>query len=261
MAIRVTCGECGHKFAAPDNRAGKSVACDECDETVRVPMPKAAAAPVPKAAAAPVVAAKVVKKKPVVAEDDGDDEEVPTPRRKGAKAEKKKSALPIFVLAGVGLVLVLGLAAGGAYFAMKDGGTAVAPTTPQPIAAPPNSPDMIPTQPTVPEPTAPTKPDPKPTKPDPKPVEPKPVDPDPKPVVRRDSPDRATLERMKKAAVYIEVEDQRGGGGSGSGWFGLEYGLIVTNAHVLGMKALGSTVPKKITVYVEPGEKGKQQKF
>ncbi len=261
MAIRVTCGECGHKFAAPDNRAGKSVACDECDETVRVPMPKAAAAPVPKAAAAPVVAAKVVKKKPVVAEDDGDDEEVPTPRRKGAKAEKKKSALPIFVLAGVGLVLVLGLAAGGAYFAMKDGGTAVAPTMPQPIAAPPNSPDMIPTQPTVPEPTAPTKPDPKPTKPDPKPVEPKPVDPDPKPVVRRDSPDRATLERMKKAAVYIEVEDQRGGGGSGSGWFGLEYGLIVTNAHVLGMKAPGSTVPKKITVYVEPGEKGKQQKF
>ena len=57
MAIRVTCADCGHKFSAPDNRAGKTVACEECDETVRVPLAKAGTGPakaVPVAKATPV---------------------------------------------------------------------------------------------------------------------------------------------------------------------------------------------------------------
>ena len=262
MAIRVTCGGCGHKFSAPDNRAGKSVACAECDETVRVPMAKAGA---PVAKAIPV--AKAPKKKLVVEDDERDeDEDDAPPRRKGAPP-RKKSMLPLLALAGFGLILVLGLAVGGTYFAMKDGNAAVAPPTQGPERPPPAQPDPGVSLPTTPDAPPPTKPDPRPTpptKPDPKPVDPKPLEPkpvDPKPAARRDSPDRATLERMKKAAVYIEVEDQRGGGGSGSGWFGLENGLIVTNAHVLGMKAPGSKEPKKIAVYVEPGEKGKQRKF
>ncbi len=269
MAIRVTCGECGHKFAAPDSRAGKSVACEECDETVRVPLAKATAAPVSKAAPMAKAAPAAKPKKKLVVEDedrDEDEDDDPRPRKKGAKPEKKKSMLPLFAFGGFGLLLVLGLAAGGAYFALKDT-KAAATTAPILASTMPTQPDPGTAQPTTPEGPPPTKPDPKPVDPkpvDPKPIDPKPVDPkpvDPKPIARRDSPDGPTLDRMSRATVYIEVEDQRGGGGSGSGWFGLEPGLIVTNAHVLGMKVPGSKEPKKITVYVDPGEKGKQRKF
>ena len=238
MAIRVTCGECGHKFSAPTSRAGKTVACDECDETVRVPMAQAAPAP----------AAKVAKKKVVVTDEDADDD---------APRPKKKSALPL-ILAGVAVLLLLGVGAAVALLVLtKDAAPAVASFTPATQPTEPTTPETKPeTQPTTPPTTPPIKPAP-PTKPDPKPIEPKPV---PMPNVRRDTPDGPTLDRITHATVYIEVEDQRGGG-SGSGWFGLEPNLIVTNAHVLGMKQPGSKEPKKITVYVDAGEKGQQRMF
>ena len=267
MAIRVTCADCGHKFSAPDNRAGKTVACEECDETVRVPLAKAGTGPakaVPVAKASPV--AKSVKKKVVVDDDEiDDDDETPRSRQKPAEAVKK-SALPMLLIAGGVLLLLVGGGGAAVFFLTKDAPPAVvaSPTGPM-YTGNPMPPDTKPeSKPTTPDPkpTPATKPDSKPI--EPKPVEPKPVEPkpvEPKPVARRDTPDKATFDRMAHATVYIEVEDQRGGGSSGSGWFGLENNLVVTNAHVLGMKAPGSKEPKKITVYVDAGEKGKQQKF
>ncbi len=269
MAIRVTCADCGHKFSAPDNRAGKTVACEECDESVRVPSakPGTGTAPVAKAmpAAKAAIVAKPVKKKVVVADDDENEDDAPRPRKKPAKVEKK-SALPMILIAGVVLLLVVGGGGAAVYFATKDDkpvvAAATAPANNSTAVMPNNNPDTEATTPAT-KPTPPTKATPS-TKPEVKPVETKPVETKPletKPVSRRDTPDKATFERMKRATVYIEVEDQRGGGGSGSGWFGLEDNLVITNAHVLGMKTPGSKDPKKITIYTDAGEKGKQKKY
>ncbi|OWK37746.1 trypsin-like peptidase domain-containing protein [Fimbriiglobus ruber] len=73
------------------------------------------------------------------------------------------------------------------------------------------------------------------------------------PATNRDAPEPLAMAKCKNAAVYIEVEDNKGGGGSGSGWFGLESGLVFTNAHVLGMKLPGSSKPVKVTIFINPG--------
>lgn len=70
-------------------------------------------------------------------------------------------------------------------------------------------------------------------------------------------PDGQTLDRIVRATVFIELE----GGGTGTGWFGLEPGVIVTNAHVVGMKKPGSPEPRKLRVYLHPGEAGRQRKY
>ena len=70
-------------------------------------------------------------------------------------------------------------------------------------------------------------------------------------------PDGQTLDRIVRATVFIELE----GGGTGTGWFGLEPGVIVTNAHVVGMKKPGSPEPRKLRVYLHTGEAGRQRKF
>ena len=77
------------------------------------------------------------------------------------------------------------------------------------------------------------------------------------PTVPRAMPDGPTLDRIVRATVYIELE----GGGTGTGWFGLEPNVIVTNAHVIGMKKPGSPEPRKLRVYLDPGEAGIQRKF
>lgn len=68
--------------------------------------------------------------------------------------------------------------------------------------------------------------------------------------------DDITLKQCKHATVFIECEDRFGGGGQGSGWFGLENNIVVTNAHVISMIAPNSPPPAKITIYIDSGENG-----
>jgi len=44
--------------------------------------------------------------------------------------------------------------------------------------------------------------------------------------------DEITLRKVKAATVYIDVDEKNGGGGTGSGWFGLEPNIVFTNVHV-----------------------------
>jgi predicted Zn finger-like uncharacterized protein len=60
------------------------------------------------------------------------------------------------------------------------------------------------------------------------------------------------LAQVKKASVFFRVETDRVIS-EGSGWFGLEPSLVVTNAHVIEMKAPGSKEPKKITMFLNAG--------
>jgi hypothetical protein len=87
------------------------------------------------------------------------------------------------------------------------------------------------------------------------------TDPPVKPPVNKDRISADALTRLKKSTVYIEVEDGNGGGGSGTGWFGAEPGLVITNAHVIGMITPGTKEPAKITIYTDSGEKGQQKQY
>ena len=59
--------------------------------------------------------------------------------------------------------------------------------------------------------------------------------------------------RVKKATVYLSVRMGDGQKSEGSGFFCVEPGLVVTNAHVLGMMQAKSPPPQKIDVVLNSG--------
>lgn len=61
------------------------------------------------------------------------------------------------------------------------------------------------------------------------------------------------VRRVKQASVFIRV-NRRDGAGTGSGFFCLEPGLIITNAHVVGMLRPSDPPPNKIEVTLNSGE-------
>jgi S1-C subfamily serine protease len=283
MAISITCPGCQSVYQVPEALTGKTIRCKKCGETVAVSAP---AAPL---AARPVAARPAAR---VVAEDDDvaiparparprrdPEEDDEAPRERG-KPEKKGSKLPL-VLGSVLGVLVLGAAGVGALFATGVIGGDSEPTDVAENIRPPAMPSF--TDPdrtgdeepkkaaTTPGANASNNAGPKTPAPrkdggrPPLVVGPATVTtPPPAPITStagivkgkgptKDEIDPITLTACKNAAVFIKIEDTKGGGGSGSGWFGLESNLIFTNAHVIGMKSPGSPKPAKLTVWVNPG--------
>ncbi len=236
---------------------------------------------------------RVLTTKPATRRPADDDEDEPAPRskRKPAadeeeppraksrrrddddeyKPKKKKSLMPIVLALIVGLVVIGGGATAVVLLTNQPDSALVTTTSPVWVAPPNVTPPTDPPPPTepTPQPTTPaTRPAPTETRPTlppattPKPpaTTPKPPDPPVVPVNRDRITDEA-LAKLKRSTVYIEVDDGMGGGGTGSGWFGGEPGMIVTNAHVLGMLYVGAKEPAKITVFLDSGVKGQQKQF
>jgi S1-C subfamily serine protease len=61
------------------------------------------------------------------------------------------------------------------------------------------------------------------------------------------------LDQVKKATVYLRVTMPDGAVAQGSGFFGLEPGIVLTNAHVLGMLQADSRLPQRIEVVMNSG--------
>lgn len=61
------------------------------------------------------------------------------------------------------------------------------------------------------------------------------------------------IRRLKQASVFIRVS-RREGTGTGSGFFCLEPGLVVTNAHVVGMVRPSDPPPTKVEITLNSGE-------
>jgi S1-C subfamily serine protease len=79
---------------------------------------------------------------------------------------------------------------------------------------------------------------------------------------RRDlSEDKATIDKVKQATVYIEVMDANGRVASGTGFFGVPdaRNLILTNAHVVGMLAPHSRNPRSVDVFINSGQAGEKK--
>jgi S1-C subfamily serine protease len=78
------------------------------------------------------------------------------------------------------------------------------------------------------------------------------VDPDAgKPLPPQLAPD--LVAKVKQATVYLHVTMPSGVTAEGSGFFALERGIIVTNAHVLGMMLETSRAPKHVAVVQDSG--------
>ncbi len=60
------------------------------------------------------------------------------------------------------------------------------------------------------------------------------------------------MKQATRASVFIKCETDLGAG-TGSGWFGVEDGIVFTNAHVLMMKSPNSPEPKKLTFFLNAG--------
>ena len=65
--------------------------------------------------------------------------------------------------------------------------------------------------------------------------------------------------KVKKATVHIAILNGGEKVGSGSGFFAIERGIILTNAHVLGMKEENSGPPSAIEVVLNSGEKDEKK--
>lgn len=64
----------------------------------------------------------------------------------------------------------------------------------------------------------------------------------------------ATVRKVKRATVHLQVRVPSGAVYEGTGFFVDEPGLLVTNAHVLGMLEPNSRKPQQVTVTVNSGE-------
>ena len=64
-----------------------------------------------------------------------------------------------------------------------------------------------------------------------------------------------TTKKVKKATAYLKVVGNDDKTAEGSGFFGVEPGLVLTNAHVVNMLLPGNRPPKKIEVVVHSGSK------
>jgi S1-C subfamily serine protease len=65
---------------------------------------------------------------------------------------------------------------------------------------------------------------------------------------------KAVLDKVKKATVYIRVVMHDNAVAQGSGFFGIEGGMVLTNAHVIDMLEPDSKPPKSVDVVYQSGE-------
>jgi predicted Zn finger-like uncharacterized protein len=185
-----------------------------------------------------------VRRRPIRDRDEDTDDS--RPRRPGRdrdrdeKADSKKGGL--WLVLGLGLVGVLFLGCGGlsavAWFALSPSKTnPISSPNPGPIAlANPQNPGKGPQG-----------------------------GPDVKPPEEKKEPKAlpATLSgedliRVKKATVQLRAELPVGGVSQGTGFFAVDPGIIITNAHVLGMLSADSLPPKNVKVIVNSGVKSDQ---
>ncbi len=280
MSFRIRCPACKNTYAVEDDLRGKKVRCQMCGQPVAIPgaAPRDAKAIVPRKAGPPPLASRredeedndrPSRPRPGRrrAEDDEeddrprrrarhrDDEEDEQPRR--ARQASGSSALPLLLIGGsAGLLVLLGaglgavlLFSGGADRAPNPAAPPVAPVAAvraaEPVANPAPAAQAAPPAP-APAPAPPPAPAGAPA--------PAPVAPPPAPPVAAGALDPALAAKVKQATVYLRVQLGTGGIAEGSGFFAVEPGIVITNAHVLGMLHASKAPPRSVDVVVHSGE-------
>jgi predicted Zn finger-like uncharacterized protein len=286
MAINAVCPDCRAEYTLADQQRGKKVRCKHCDSifVVGAAPGKKAEAPVVEVVERPAakprpaaIAPKRTKPTRVTRDDeDEDDDEMDVRKPTRGKGKQGGSALPWILGIGGGLLVLVAIGTIVLLVALKDDGSApeVVSSGERPTIA---NQGVLPRigggqpfqpggNPVIGPPIAPPITG--------KPVEGKPIDPPANPTKTEVKPppppaeeendkeagkgplSKARKDRVKRATVYLRVTEANGQVGSGSGFFGSvdSPSLILTNAHVVGMKTPESSRPRRIQVFVNSGE-------
>ena len=259
MAIRINCPSCNTPNTIDDARRGRKVRCRTCDELISVPTGNGSKDK--RKAEEAVQETRKIKVKAAGAgkeandEDDWDADEGRPTRKK--KTQAAKSGFPmVLVLGGVAAVLLfclIGVVGLPAYFLLwkSKPDVALAKAADQQAQADPKNPGNR----NEDQKNKNEDPNPNPKKnSDPLPV----VDPNAgKPLPDQIPPE--LVPRIKQATVYLRVTMPNGQVAEGSGFFTMEPGIVITNAHVLGMLQAKSQVPRNVQVVVNSGQANEKQ--
>lgn len=247
------CPLCRNKMVVAEELQGKSIRCPYCSKILNVPKMASAPAP-PPAERAPArtrpsgIAAK--KPPPLPAsypnpKRDSIRTPVNRPRRPAANppaTKGRRSWLVAGLAAGCGLV-ILGIALmGGLIVWLANRGTDETLKAENHLSVVEN--------PAQPQPEAP-----RPEVPRPAPLPIVQVPQGPKPAQL----DAAQLRKVKHATAYLRVDLPNGSAAEGSGFLCAAPGIVVTNAHVLGMLRGDSLPPTRVQVVLLSGETGEKK--
>ncbi len=248
MTIRMNCPACKTSINVAEEKRGRKVRCRKCEEIFTVPEVNGKKK---RAEESAIQSGRKIKSaSPRKQDDDDGDDDRPAKNQKKQPAKTGASGMMLAV-GGVAAVLLLCLVGGGgigAYFVMfraKPVDAAVAKAADVPENKKQQADDKQPADKVG----------------DKQPVH---KDGDKPPIVQvaaiPEGPAPASIspdvvKKVKKSSVYIKVTDATGRTGEGSGFFGLEPGVVITNAHVVGMLAANSKPPKKVEVVVYSGTK------
>lgn len=214
MAIRISCPSCDASLVFNDDKRGKKVRCKKCEESFTLGGTNG----------------KLKSTKSEAADDD--DDGGAQPKKKKKPAAKKGNGL-IYAIGGIAALIVLGLIGVAGLGAWWFFGKKAEEPNVRHVAAPEPKKE----EPKKEEPVVPPPPQPDPT-PEPK-TGPPPLPPE--------------LEKVKQATVFISAQMPNGRKYEGTGFLADEDGVVITNAHVLGMLDAGAMTPTKITVTLYPG--------
>ncbi len=261
MPIQSRCPECETQYTLPDEKKGKKVRCRECEEvfTVKAIVKK-------RSSRSDIVLDTTATRsgahrKP---SSSGVSKSRSKPSRKSSpvldtEVEEKPASNNVPWLVGGGLaallIIVGGVVAVVAMSGDDDNKTAQASTQPKtpPVTPPVVRPPVV-TPPVVKPPVVTPTVTPPPVKP---PVTKPPVTKPPvtPPPTNRGELTREVLDKVKRATVLLRVTTGAGSRGTGSGFFAIAPGIVLTNAHVLGMLQKESTRPRKLEVVINSGQK------
>jgi predicted Zn finger-like uncharacterized protein len=250
MPVRISCPMCKSTYVVNDDVRGKQIRCKDCGKLIGVPPAKPAAAEEAIAPAgtkpAPARPSGAVRR-PVIRQDE-------------AAQPPKRSKAPLLLGLGcfalVALLLVCGGGGAVAFLLLQPGETkavskanddaargAVGPRDDNGQGEAASTKDTASTSKDFPK-TFKEYPLPKP-----------PVAAGggtPSPVSGQLDPQ--VLAKVKNATVHMRVTMSNGAIGQGSGFFGVESGLVLTNAHVLGMLNDDDPPPKRVDITYHSGE-------
>jgi S1-C subfamily serine protease len=262
MSRLAACPKCSNQFSLPELAGPATIACPFCKALISLTM-KPSAAPVVMVTPAVKAVARAVEED----EEDDDDQDEPV-RRRGRKGQRRKKQEPASLGKKIGIVaailLVTGLCIGGVLWSVmsddkkppvqhvaqgnrqqfQNSDASDEEETPEAKASEKfEIPDKALTQSDFYQSFTPTSHLPglevNTVKDG---IETLPAD---------------LLNRVKQCTVYIETEAEQGGG-TGSGFFACERGLVITNAHVIDMLEEGKGEPKSVRVYTNHGAKNQK---
>ncbi len=253
MSIRLSCPSCRQPYNLDDTMRGKTVRCSKCRSPFAVSAPTAqgerenggrpaeerlATSPRPASAA-----------RPVLRDEDDKARRRPTERHSRPEDEEEKGGknlVPILVGVGAGALVLVGLVVTLVVIAFRSSGDQVAAggseTPAVPVAA-----KVDPAPAFGPEPVV--VPNPLPAA---EPLKGAEAAVPPGPIPGEIAAD--VVQKVKQSTAFLRVRMPLGES-QGSGFFALEQGILVTNAHVVGMKR-GGLPPRSVEVVVRSGEAG-----